>query len=105
MRRCGQRAHDLRMLSHAEIVIRAPNRDLRNGSVRPAPFGGWEPAGDAFDVGEDAITLLRVQALKRVVEKTFVRFRRKIVIVCSDRPVQRSLPRGYIYIQVSITDA
>jgi hypothetical protein len=40
-------AHDLRMLSHAEIVIRAPNRDLRNGSVRPAPFGAWEAAGDA----------------------------------------------------------
>src|SRR6516165_1293839 len=110
--RCGQRAHDLWMLSHAEIVIRAPNRDLCNGSVRPAPFGGWEAAGDAFDVGEDTITLLLVQALKRVVEMTFVRLGRTIVIVRSERPVgrpvgrrQRSLLRHYIHTQMSITDA
>jgi hypothetical protein len=106
--RCGQRAHDLPMLSHAEIVIRAPNCDLRNGSVRPAPFGGWEAAGDAFDVGEDTITPLPVQALKRVVEMTFVRFGRTIVIVRSERPVgrrQRSLPRHDIRTQMSITDA
>src|SRR5215472_7205119 len=82
--RCGQRAHDLRMLSHAEIVIRAPNRDLRNGTVRPAPFGGWEAAEDAFDVGEDAITLLPMQPLKRLAEMTFVRFGRRIVMVRSE---------------------
>src|SRR6516165_4019857 len=96
------------MLSHAEIVIRAPNRDLPNASVRPAPFGGWKAARDAFDVGEDAITLLPVQALKRVVEMTFVRFGRAIVIVRSERPVgrrQRSLPRHYIHTQMSITEA
>src|SRR5215472_17248237 len=106
--RCGQRAHDLRMLSHAEIVIRAPNRDLCNGSVRPAPLGGWEAAEDAFDVGEDAITLLPVQAIKRVVEMTFVHFGRTIAVVRSERPVgrrQRSLSRRNIRTQMSITDA
>jgi hypothetical protein len=71
-----------------------PCRDSHS-STRPAPFGGWEAAGDAFDVGEDAITLLAVQALKRVVQMTFVRFGRTIVIVRSERPVgrrQRFLP-------------
>jgi hypothetical protein len=101
-------AHDLRMLSYAEIVVRAPNCDLRNGSVRWAPSGGSEAAGDAFDVGEDAITLLAVKTLKRVVEMTFVRFGRAIVIVRSERPVgrrQRFLPRHYVRTQMSITDA
>src|SRR5689334_1451857 len=96
------------MLSHAEIVIRAPNRDLRNGSVRPAPFGGWEAAGVAFNVGEDAITLLPAQALKRAMEMTFVRFARTIVSVRSERPVgqrKRSLPRHYIRTQLPVTDA
>jgi hypothetical protein len=67
-----------------------------------------EAAGDAFDVGEDAITLLPVRALKRVVEMTFVRLGRTIVIARRERPVgrrQRSLPRHYIRTQMSITDA
>src|SRR5205807_2180496 len=104
--RCGQCTHDFRVLSHTEIVIRAPNRDFPNGSVRPAPFGGWEAAGDAFDVGEDAITLLPVQALKTAMEMMLVRFSQTVVIVISERPAwrrQRSFPRLYVHTQKCTT--
>src|SRR4051794_41978010 len=84
--RCGQCTHDFRVLSHTEIVIRAPNRDFPNSSVRPAPFGGWEAAGDPFDVGEDAITLLPVQALKTAVERPPETLAGPIVLYGSEVP-------------------
>ena len=70
--RLGQRGHHLRVLAHAEIVVRAPHRDLGGRPVRPAPVGDREPPGDPLDVGEDPVAALAVQALQGAAEMRLV---------------------------------
>src|SRR5215831_15637747 len=54
----------LRVLSHAEIVVRAPDHDLAPAGWR-MPDGMRETAGDALEVREDSIALLFLQPAQR----------------------------------------
>ena len=54
-------ADDLGMLAHAEIVVRAPDHDVLR-PVRRMPDGVRKTAGDALEVGKDAVAPLAVQA-------------------------------------------
>ena len=77
----GARAHpagrllqgldDLRVLAHAEIVVGAPDGDFLGPAVG-APDGAGKGAGDALDVGEDAIAPFGVDLVDRFLEKPLV---------------------------------
>src|SRR5260221_11773970 len=59
-----------RMLSHAEIVVRAPNGDFMRRCIRPfAPESAREPAGLSFKIGEDAIATFRPQLAQPILKK------------------------------------
>ena len=62
--RAGHGADHVRVLAHAEVVVRAPYGDLGGAAVGLAPMRGREAAGDAFDIGEDAVAALAVQAVQ-----------------------------------------
>src|SRR5208282_1102171 len=53
-------ADDLGMLAHAEIVVRAPDHDVLR-TIRCMPDRVREAAGDALEIGKDAIAPLGVQ--------------------------------------------
>src|SRR5262249_54201296 len=65
-------ADHLRVLAHAEIVVRAPDHD-RTRPLRRMPGCVREPAGDALEIGEDAIAALLAQARQRIGKETIVR--------------------------------
>ncbi len=67
------RGHDLRALPHAEVVIGAPDRDLGDHPVGPAPLGNREAARNALDVGENTVAPLIVQAIEGLAEVALVR--------------------------------
>ncbi len=64
-------AHHLRVLAHAEIIVGAPDHDVAR-AFRRMPHRMRETAGDAFEVGEDAVTPLVMQATKGGVEELAV---------------------------------
>jgi hypothetical protein len=69
--RVGHGAHDSRVLPHAEIIVRAPNRDFaRTGSA--VPQGRREPAGHALELGKGAVATLGLDALQRPIEVTAI---------------------------------
>ena len=55
-------AHDL-VLTHAEIVVRAPDRDFV-GRVIVIAFGLWKLAAAALQLGKDAIIALIPQSVE-----------------------------------------
>src|SRR5882724_1823958 len=57
----AHRFDHLRMLSHAEIVVRTPYDDIPL-AVRAIPERKGEPSRFAFQIGEDAIALLPLQS-------------------------------------------
>ena len=77
----GARAHaagrllqgrdDLRVLAHAEIVVGAPDGDFLGPAVG-APDGAGKRAGDALDVGEDAIAPFGMDLVDRFLEEPLV---------------------------------
>src|SRR3954454_8666354 len=71
--RCGldHRADHLRMLPHAEVVVRAPDDDVA-APLRRMPDRVRKPAGDALKVCEYAIAPLLVQAAQRIRENAVV---------------------------------
>ena len=64
-----------RMLTHAEIVVRAPDRDLGADAVVE---GARKPAAAPLDVGKDAVASLGAQCVEAFVEEA-------VVIHCSSR--------------------
>ena len=64
----------VRMAAHAEIVVRAPDGDLARPALlaRRAPHRHREAGGVALEIGEDAISLFRLQAGDRILEAPFV---------------------------------
>ena len=92
------RGHDLRALPHAEVVIGAPDRDLGDHPVGPAPLGDREAARNALDVGENTVAPLIVQAIEGLAEVALVRLVRAPCSAAWTRPLRasarlRSLPR------------
>jgi hypothetical protein len=59
------------MLAHAEIVVGAPDGDLLRPAVGP-PDGAREGAGDALEIGEDAVAALRVDLVDCFPEKPLI---------------------------------
>ena len=72
---------DLRVLSHAEIVVGAPDDDLLR-SLRRVPEGVGKAAGDPLEVGEDPVAPLDMQPRDGVGKET--------VIACSAPPPENS---------------
>src|SRR5512147_59787 len=62
-------AHDLRVLTHAEIVVGAPDDDFFR-SLRRVPHGVRKAAGYPLEVGEDAVAPLDMQTRKSVGKET-----------------------------------
>jgi hypothetical protein len=60
-------ADDLRMLTHAEVIVRAPDHDILR-PLRRMPNRVRETAGDPLQIGEDPVTALNVQPSERVAE-------------------------------------
>src|SRR5215469_3576002 len=56
-------ADHLRVLAHAEIIVRAPDHDLLR-SIRRMPDGVGKTPGDALEVGKHAVAPFLVQAGK-----------------------------------------
>ena len=75
------RGHDLRALPHAEVVIGAPDRDLGDHPVGPAPLGEREAARNALDVGENTVAPLIVQAIEGLAEVALVRLVRALRVL------------------------
>src|SRR5262245_17899812 len=63
-RRCYHGANHLRVLSHAEIVVRAPDHDLARPGWR-MPNRVRETAGNALEIGKNSVTLLFSQPVQR----------------------------------------
>src|SRR5690242_3567650 len=64
-------ADHFRMLAHAEIVVGAPDHDIAR-PLRGVPNRMREPAGDAFEIGEDAVAALVMEAAEGVIEELAV---------------------------------
>ena len=60
-------ADHLRVLAHAEIVVRAPDHDVLR-PVRRMPDRMRKAPGDAFEIGENAVAALAVQPVQRAGE-------------------------------------
>ena len=56
-------ADHLGMLAHAEIVVGTPDHDIAR-ALRRVPERMREPAGDPFEVGENAVAPLVMQAVE-----------------------------------------
>ena len=80
-------AHDLRMLSHAEIVVGAPDDDFLR-SLRRVPHGMRKAAGHPLEVGEDPVAPLDMQPRESVGKET--------VIARSARLPKTSLRIGHV---------
>ncbi len=64
-------ADDLRMLSHPEIIVGAPDHDVAR-PLRGMPHRVRKPPGDAFKIGENPVTPLVMQAVEGGAEKLAV---------------------------------
>src|SRR3954452_6661097 len=62
------RAHYLRVLAHAEIIVRAPDHDVAL-TLRRVPERMREPAGNALEIGEHAVAPLGVETIKGGIEE------------------------------------
>src|SRR5262249_20104807 len=56
------RPDHLRVLTHAEVIVRAPDHDLA-GARRRVPDGIWKPAGDPLEINEHAVALFVPQSI------------------------------------------
>src|SRR5580658_4893087 len=66
-RRLDHGADHLRMLSHAEVIVGAPDHDLFR-ALRRVPDRTREASGNALEVGKDPVAPLIAQPAKRVSE-------------------------------------
>ena len=64
-------ADHLRVLAHAEIIVRAPDDDVFRPSRR-MPHRVREAAGDALEVGKDAVAPFALEARHRADEKVII---------------------------------
>ena len=64
-------ADHLRVLGHAEIIVGTPDDDVALAFGR-VPMGVREPAGDALEIGENAISALVAQFIQRRHEEVIV---------------------------------
>jgi hypothetical protein len=69
-------ADHLRMLTHAEVVVRAPDHSGAR-AVGGMPDRVGKTPGDAFEVGEDAVAAFLVQAGKRPGKEMIIGHRAK----------------------------
>ena len=60
LERLGHGLQHQRVLAHAEVVVRAPDRDL-DRTLGAVPGGAREPSAVALEVGEDPIPSLGAQ--------------------------------------------
>jgi hypothetical protein len=60
------------VLAHAEVVVRAPDRDVAQAPVILAQRGDRELAGLPLEIGEHAIPPLGVKRIEGVVENIVV---------------------------------
>jgi hypothetical protein len=67
----GQGGDRGRVLPHAEIIVGAPDGDFA-GSVRAVPQRRGKTAGNAFQIGEDAVAPLGLQRIEGGMEETLV---------------------------------
>ena len=67
----GHGAHHGEVLAHAEIIVRAPHRDLAR-PVGRMPDRRREAPGDALEIGEDAVAALGLEALDGAFEEALV---------------------------------
>src|SRR5579871_5301391 len=68
-------ADHLRMLAHAQIVVGAPDHHVAR-PLRRMPHRVWETAGETFEVRENAVAPLVMQAVEGGTEELVV-FHRK----------------------------
>ena len=71
--------YDVGMLSHAQIIVGAPDGYLlgfaisrRSGLSSRPPDGAWECASDPLQIREDAIAPLRVELVNRFLKKPLI---------------------------------
>src|SRR5262249_56657046 len=64
-------ADHLPMLTHAKVIVRAPDHDLAR-AVRRMPYCMRETPGDALEIGKHAIAPFGVQAGKRRGKETII---------------------------------
>ena len=83
VRRLAHRSHHVRVLAHAEVVVRAPDRDVAQAPVILAQDRDRKLAGLALEIGEHAIPPLRMQRIEGVVEN---------IVVSAHRP---ELPKAF----------
>ena len=67
--RPGHRRQHVRVLAHAEIIVRAPHRDLGPDAVIVSPR---EAAAAPLEVGEDAVSPLGAERVEALFEKSVV---------------------------------
>ena len=66
-----ERGDDVGVLAHAEIVVGAPDGDFLGAAVG-APDGAREFAGDALEIGEDAVAALCMELVDRFLEEPLI---------------------------------
>ena len=86
-------ADHLRMLTHAEVVVGTPDHDVAR-SLRRVPGGVGKPAGDALEVGENAIAPLVMKAIERGTEELAI-IHDKIRKIARDAGPIRALFRAF----------
>src|ERR1044071_4382995 len=79
--------NDLRMLCHAEVIIRAPNHDIAL-ALRGMPNGVWEASCNALQVDENPVTAL-------VTEFVECRREQSLVIHCTFPARRNHLLEGF----------
>jgi hypothetical protein len=65
--RIDHRPHHLRMLGHAEVIVRAPDHHVAR-TVRRVPDRVWKPPSQPFQIGEDAVAALMAKLVQGQVE-------------------------------------
>ena len=66
-----ERSDHVGMLAHAEIVVGAPDGDFLGLAVGPPDRAG-KRAGDALEIGEDAVAPFRVDLVDRFLKKPLI---------------------------------
>ena len=70
---CGldHRAHDFRMLGHAEVIVRAPDHHVTR-TIRRMPDGMRKPARQTLEIGKNPVAPLVPELFQRIIEKDVV---------------------------------
>src|ERR1700687_3343939 len=65
------RAHHLRMLGHAEVIVRAPDHHIAR-ALRRVPDRMRKPARQTFEIGENPVTPFIMKLAQSPIEKHVV---------------------------------